>query len=400
MKFNYQARTKTGEIQSGTIEASSKEAAVNLLKSYNLYLTVLEEVAPPFYARKIRFFERISKKEIVVLSRQLAIMFKSEIPLVETLETLARQAENPSLREKILDMIDKVEGGTSLSKTFSLYPKIFSPFYISMVRSGEASGKLSDVFVYLADHLEREYHFRGRIMGAMIYPASVLFIFLAVLAAMAIFVIPNLSQLLVETGAELPAITKFIIGATDFLRNWGLILILVFILLIIFIFYYLKTEKGKKFLDKSLLKTPLIRGFLKKVYLARFALNLSTLISGGLPITQALEITGEVVGNEVYKDIISETSEGVKKGEPISSLLQRHPQAITPMFIQMAIVGEKTGKLDSSLMNIVDFYQKEVDCSLDNLVAILEPALIIFLGLVVAGLMASIVLPLYQIGFR
>lgn len=400
MRFNYQARTKSGDIQSGTIEASTREAAFNLLKSYNLYLTALEEVAPPFYARKIRFFERISKKEIVVLSRQLAIMFKSEIPLIEILQTLAKQTGNPSLREKILDMIEKVEGGAPLSKTFGLYPKIFSPFYISMIKSGEASGKLSDVFVYLADHLEREHHLYGKIKGAMIYPAFILFVFLAILAAMVIFVIPQLSQLLTEAGGDLPAVTKIIIGTADFLRKWGLIFILVFVFLIISLFYYLKTEKGKRFLDKILLKIPFVSSFLKKIYLSRFAINLSTLISGGLPITHALEITAEIVGSEVYKGIILDTSEGVKKGQSISALLQRYPQAVTPIVIQMAAVGEKTGRLGSALTNIVDFYQKEIDRTLDNLVTILEPVLIVFFGLVVSGLMAGVVLPLYQIGLR
>ena len=168
MKFNYQARTKTGEIQSGVVEASSKEAAINVLKSYQLFVTAIEEIAVPFYAKKIKLFERISKKEIVTFSRQLAIMFKSEIPLIEILQTLAKQAENQALKEKIMGMVEKIEGGDPLSKTFSFYPQLFNPFYISMVKSGEASGKLSDVFLYLADHLEKEYNFNGKVRGALI----------------------------------------------------------------------------------------------------------------------------------------------------------------------------------------------------------------------------------------
>ncbi len=400
MKYNYQARTKTGELQTGVIEASSREAALNLLKSYNLYLTALEEVSPPFYARKIRIFERISKKEIAVFSRQLAIMFKSEIPLIEILQTVAKQTGNSNLREKILDMIERVEGGESLSKTFGLYPKIFSPFYVSMIKSGEASGKLSDVFVYLADHLEREYNFYGKIKGAMVYPIFVFIVFVAILMAMVTFVIPQLSQLLTEAGGDLPIVTKLVIRVADFLRKWGLVFFLVFVALIIFLFYFIRTKKGKIFLDKNLLKIPFISGFLKKIYLSRFALNLSTLISGGLPITHALEITADIVSNEVYKNIVLETCEGVKKGKSISSLLERYPKEITPIVIQMVAVGEKTGKLGSVLTNVVDFYQKEVDRTLDALVTILEPILIVFFGLVVAALMAAVVLPLYQIGFR
>jgi len=397
MKFNYQARTKTGEIQSGVVEASSKETAINLLKSHRVFVTVLEEISPPFYAKKIRFLERISRKEIVAFSRQLAIMFKSEIPLIEILETLVKQAENQALREKIIGMIDKIEGGTSLSKTFSFYPQIFSPFYVNMVKSGEVSGKLSEVFSYLADHLEKEQEFNGKIKGALIYPIFLSGVFIVVLAAMVFFVMPQLTQILSESGGELPIMTKLLIRGSDFLRKWLVVIIVVLVLLAVSIFYYSRTKEGKSFFDKNLLKLPLLSSFLKKTYLSRFALNLSTLISGGLPIVQAIEITGEVVGSEVYKKIILETSDGVKKGEAISALLQRYPENITPLFLQMVVVGEKTGRLDSALLNIVDFYKKEVDMGLDNFMRFLEPVLIIFFGIIVGGLMVAVITPLYQI---
>ena len=397
MKFNYQARTKTGEIQSGVVDASSKEAAINLLKSYQLFVTAVEEIAAPFYAKKIKLFERISKKEVVTFSRQLAIMFKSEIPLVEILQTLVKQTENQALKEKIAGMVEKIEGGTSLSKTFSLYPQIFSSFYVNMVKSGEASGKLSDVFSYLADHLEREYNFNGKIKGALIYPLFLSGVFVLVIAAMVFFVMPQLTQILTETSGELPLMTKILVGGSDFLRKWMLLLIIIICVLAGAIFYYFRTKEGKNFLDKNLLKLPLIGNFLKKTYLSRLSLNLSTLISGGLPIVQAIEITGEVVGSEVYKKIILETAEGVKKGEAISTLLQGYPKEITPLFIQMIVVGEKTGRLDSALLNIVDFYQKEVDRSLDNFMRLLEPILIILFGVAVGILMAAVMMPLYDI---
>ena len=397
MKFNYQARTKTGEIQSGIVEASSREAAVNVLKIHGVYVTFLGEVSPPFYARKIKILERTSRKEIVAFSRQLSIMFKSEIPLIDTLNTLAKQTQNLSLREKILDMVEKVEGGTSLSKTFGSYPEIFSPFYINMVKAGEASGKLSEVFSYLADHLEREYHFYGKIRGALIYPVFILFVFMLVIGGMVFFVMPQMNQIISETGGELPAITKVLMGASFFLRKWGWVLILAILSLITAFFLYVRTKEGKEFFDKNLLKIPFLNNFLRKIYLSRISLNLSTLISGGLPIVQALGITGEVVGNEVYKAIILETAERVKRGEQISAFLERHPKEITPLFIQMIVVGEKTGRLEFALINVVDFYQKEVDRSLENFMRLLEPILIVVFGLLVGGLMAAVIMPLYQI---
>ncbi len=398
MRLNYQARTKKGEIQTGTIEATSREAAITLLQKYGLYVTFLEEVkTPPIYARRIKIFERISRKDVVLFSRQLSIMFASEVPLVEALEVLASQIENPDFKEKILKLSEEVEGGTSLSGALSHFPEIFSPFYIAMVKAGEVSGKLSESLSYLADHLEREYHLHSKMKGAMIYPSLIVFVVLLVLTLMIFFVIPKLTEVLKETGQELPAITKAVMGFTDFLRSQGWILILGFIALIIFIFRYYKTKEGKKFFDKTFLKLPLVGSFLKMVYLSRFAENLSTLISGGLSITRSLEITAEIVGNTVYKEIIFQTRDEVRKGEPISSVLARFPEAFPPVFTQMTLVGEKTGTLDKTLMNIVDFYRKEVDRSIDNLLSILEPALIIFLGLIVGGLMASILLPLYRV---
>lgn len=398
MKFNYQTRTKEGEIQTGIVEAASKEAALNLLYKHGLYVTFLEEAALPIYAKRIKIFERISRKDIVLFSRQLSIMFKSEISLVEALGTLANQAKNSDFKEKILKLSEEVEGGTPLSKALSRYPKLFNHFYVSMVKSGEASGKLSGALDYLADHLEREYHLASRIRGAMIYPALVVFVVLVVLFLMMFFVVPHLTEVLEVTGQELPIVTQIVIGLSGFSRKWGWILILGLAIFTVIIFrYYYKTAEGKKFFEKFFLKLPLIGEFLKMVYLSRFAENLSTLISGGLPIAKALEISGEIVGNTVYKEIIFQTRDEVRKGERISSVLQRHPEAFPPMFCQMVLVGEKTGTLEKTLINVVDFYQKEVDRTIDNLLSILEPLLIIFLGLIVAGLMASILLPLYKI---
>jgi len=399
MKFNYQARTKTGEIQAGTVEAPSKEAALTLLHKYGLYVTLLEEIVPlPVYARKIKIFERITRADLVLFSRQLSIMFRSKVPLIEALGTLASQTKKTEFREKILKISEEVEGGTALSTALSHHPKIFSPLYISMVRSGEASGKLSEALSYLADHLEREYDLVSKTRGAMIYPAFILVFFLIVITVMLIWVVPQLTKVLEETGQTLPLITQIVIGISKFVRSRGWILIILFLTLAGFIHWYLKTPEGGKFFDRVSLKFPLIGDFLKKTYLSRLAENLSTLISGGLPIARALEITGEVVGNDVYRTIILETRDEVRRGEPISSVLARYPEAFPPVFGQMTLVGERTGTLDTSLMNIVVFYHKEVDRAIDNLLSLLEPILIVFLGLLVALFAISIILPLYQIG--
>ncbi|PIV10058.1 MAG: hypothetical protein COS49_02575, partial [Candidatus Portnoybacteria bacterium CG03_land_8_20_14_0_80_41_10] len=320
MKYNYQARTTKGEIQSGIVEASSREAAISLLRKYGLYVTILEEVAaPPLYAKKIKIFERVSRSDIVLFSRQLSIMFKSKVPLVEALGVLSAQTQNPELKEKILELSEDVEGGTSFSGALSRHPQIFSSFYVAMVKAGEVSGTLSESLEYLAEHLEREYHLTAKMRGALMYPSLIIFVVFLVLALMIFFVIPHLSEVLIGTDQELPTVTKIVIGLAAFLRNWGWVIVLGIVALILAGFRYYRTKKGKKFFDRIFLKLPIIGPFLKMLYITRFAENLSTLISGGLPIASALQTVGEIVGNTRYKEVIFDARDKVRKGEPISS---------------------------------------------------------------------------------
>ena len=397
MKFNYQARTKTGEVQTGVVEASSKDAALDLLQRYQLFVTILEEEeSRPFYTKKLKLFGRVSAKDLVAFSRQLALMFKSKISLTQALRTLAEQTRNQEFKEKILIISEEIEAGVTFSQALDRFPKLFSPFFVNMVKSGEASGTLSESLNYLADHLEREYHLFSKLKGAMIYPAMILFVSVAVLLLMMFFVIPKLAQVLTQTGQELPTITRVVIGLSDFLRHWWWISLVSFAILLIFVLRYFKTPSGRNFKDRLLLHIPVIRSFLQTIYISRFSENLSTLISGGLPITQSLEITSGVVGNSVYKERITEIKEEVRAGRKMSSVLVRYPQEFPPLLTQMVGIGEKTGTLDESLMSVVDFYRKETERSIEALLSLLEPLLIVFLGLTVGGLMASVLMPLYR----
>lgn len=398
MKFNYQARTKAGEVQTGIVEASSREAALDLLQRAQLFVTILEEAERgPFYAKKIKLFGGVSKKDLVAFSRQLSLMFKSRISLVQALGTLADQTKGREFKEKITLISEDIEGGDSLSRSLERFPKIFSSFFVSMVKSGEASGTLSQSLDYLADHLEREYHLNSKIKGAMTYPALIVVVAIGVVAMMMFFVIPNLSKVLLETGQELPLITRIVIAASNFSKqNWWLFAILL-AALVIFVPRYLRTPSGRVFKDRMLLRVPVIGPFLRMIYVSRFAENLSTLIAGGLPIIRSLEITGDVVGNIVYMERISELREEVRQGRGISGVLARYPKEFPPLLTQMVSIGEKTGTLDKSLLSVVDFYKKEVERSIDTILSLIEPIMIIFLGLVVAGLMGSVILPLYKI---
>jgi len=265
-----------------------------------------------------------------------------------------------------------------------------------MVKSGEATGKLSDTFEYLADYLEKEYNSRSKIIGAMIYPAVIFVVFGIVFAIIVGYVIPQLTAVLTETGQDLPWITKIVIKVSDFFRTKSWVFFIVVFVVMIAIARAWRTKKGRLFFDRNLLYTPVLGSFLKKFYLTRFALNLSTLITGGLPIIQSLEITGEVVGNSVYQEIIHKTRDEVRKGEAIASVLGTYPYYISPLFLQMVIVGEKTGTLESSLKNVVNFYEKEVERAIETFIRLIEPAFIVTFGLVVAGLVAAVLMPIYS----
>lgn len=385
-------------MRAGAIEASSREAAIDLLQKYGFYVTVLEESREaPIYAKRVKFFERVSVKDVVLFSRQLSILFNSKVSLVESLRTLAIQTRSLDFKERVFKISEEVEGGTAFSQALSKHPRIFSSFYVAMVKAGEVSGKLSESLNYLADHLEREYYLAGKIKGAMVYPALIVFVALVVLVMMTVFVIPNLSKVLEETGGELPLLTKVVIGLSNFMRTFGWILFLGVLLLGVFAFRYSKTEQGKGFFDRNFLRLPAIGNFLRMVYLSRFAENLSTLISGGIPVAQSLEICGRIVENTVYREIIFQARDEVRKGEPISQVLIRFPREFSPVFTQMTLVGERTGTLDKTLLNLVSFYQKETGRMIDDLLGILEPLLIVFLGLGVGGLMAAILMPLYRL---
>ncbi len=397
MKFIYQARTKKGKMRSGTVEAASRKAALEVLQKENLFVTSLESSeSQNLLVKEINVMERIGTKDIVNFSRNLSIMSRSGISLVEALETIAEQEGKRTFREIILGLAQDVRGGSSFSKALTRYPKQFSSFYFSMVKSGETSGSLSDSLSYLADHLEREYDLQQSILGAMVYPALVFTVMIAVVIIMMVFVIPQLVDLLEESGQELPWITKVVIAVSNLVVNYGWILLILIVFGGYMAFRYFKSEQGSKILDDISLKVPLVGSFLKKVYLSLFAENFSTLIAGGVPITKALEITGDVVNNNEYKRIIKIARDEVEKGESISSVFLRFPDIFPPMFCQIVSVGEKTGSLDKNLVHIVGFYRKDVDRSVKSMLSILEPILVVFLGVIVGGIMAAVMLPMYS----
>ncbi|MCR4322633.1 MAG: type II secretion system F family protein [Candidatus Azambacteria bacterium] len=396
MQFSYQARTQQGDLKSGTIDAVTKEAALDALQRSNfLVIAINASSGNSLISGGLKFFRRVPRKEVVIFSRQIATLFEAKVPLIEALKTMMEQTSNPMFKDALLDIAKNVDAGAPLSKALAGHKRIFSGFYVSMVHSGEVSGKLEDIFQYLADGLEREYYLIQKVRGALTYPAFIIFGFGAIGFVMMVWVVPNLTVILKESGQELPFLTRAVIFTSDLFSNYWWALIIGIVGFIGSIFYIINTPQGKATWQRVQLKIPIFGKMFQKFYLARLTDNLSVLIQGGLPIVQALEITADVVNNGVYHEILLQTIEEVKKGNTMSSVFRTRKE-IPVMVSQMVFVGEESGKLDNTLKSAAAFYQKEVTVVMDNLVTLIEPLLIMVLGVGVAIMVMAILMPMYD----
>ncbi len=398
--FQYKARTDKGEPREGVIEASSEESVLDLLQQTNLVVTSLKKadggVKFDIKNIKITWTRGVRQKDIVVFSRQLATLFEAKIPVVQALRTLAEEATRTALQKATIEITNDVAGGMALSQAMSKHPNIFTTFYVNLVRSGEESGKLEKVFTYLADYLERAYYLTGKARNAMMYPAFILIAFIGVLTVMLVVVLPRLFGIFEETGQQLPPFTRIVIAASNLLRAWGIFIFAMLIAGGVALWRWALTTKGKEFFDRMQLKIPVIGALFLKLYMARFADNLRTLVVGGIPILRALGITADVVGNTVFQQAINDAIKSVRDGSTIAAALEKTPE-VPPLVTQMIKIGEATGKLDFILGSIAKFYQREVDSMVDNLVTLIEPVLIVLLGGGVALLVAAVLVPLYSL---
>lgn len=399
MQFIYIAKNRQGVNQSGVVDANSQGAALETLQAKGyIVLELRSNVAAPVFSRNLKIFQRVKQKELVAFIRQLSTLVSAQVALLISLQTLAKQTDNLYLSDILLEVAADVEGGIVFSQALARHPRIFSNFFVNMVKSGEASGNLENSLIYLADYLEKQYYLTSRVRGAMTYPAFILGTFIVIAILMMILVVPKLTSFLTESGQELPFATKLIIGISSFLQSWWWALAILFIGGVGYVFYAVKKfESARRQWDRIKLKMPVFgKKVFQKLYVSRIAENLSTLIQGGLSIIQALQITAEVVDNTVYEDIILEAKEDVRIGNPLSSSFARHRE-IPSLVSQMVATGEQTGSLDMILKKMGQFYSKEIDNTVDTLSSLIEPILIIFIGVGVAILVIAILLPIYNI---
>lgn len=397
MKYKYKARSQSGAVQEGVVEASTLANATGVLQQHNLVVVSIEaEKESGALMNLSRSWEGVSAKEFVIFSRQLAVMIEAKVPLMTALKGISDQTPNPYFSRILASVLSDVDEGRSLSDSLKKHPEVFSELYVNMVQSGEVSGNLQKALEDLANNIEKNYTLTQKVKGVMYYPAFIMAAFFLVGFIMVTFVIPKLMGILKETNAKLPITTKMLMATGDFMQKWWWAVLFAVVLGVGALAYYLRTEDGKKEFDVIKLKIPIIKKVLQFVYLARFSENLSTLVRSGLPIVSALEISGKVVGNSVFEKDILEAAEKVKSGGTISEVLTGKPN-FPPIMTQMIKVGEETGKLDATLVSMSNFYTREADQIVSNLSSIIEPVLIVILGIGVGVLVFSIIIPIYNI---
>lgn len=356
MKYKYNARNQEGELQTGFIESANRETASNILTGHNLFILSLEESENIRWVDSIlSFFNRVKINDLMIFTRQFATLMESKVPLSNSLRTLHQQTKNLILKEAIFGISSDIDAGLSLSQSVERQGKFFSEFYINMIRSAEITGRLEEAMTFLANYLDKEAMWHSRIRNALIYPVIVIVLFLGVAGVMLVTVFPQLAPIFEESGVELPFLTKMFLTSGTFILEWWWAIILILIILIFLAVDYFRSDEGKIVADELIVKIPIFGNLFKKIYVARFAESVSVLIKGGVPITQAIEISGHAIGNIVYRDILHEVAEGVRGGELLSTLLSQNEYYFPALVGQMIAIGESTGRLDELSSRISTF---------------------------------------------
>lgn len=396
MLFNYKALENSGAKREGTIEAITVDVAIDSLQKRGLIIAEIEPAEKESWTTRFQIGSGVSNKEIVMLSRQMATLFEAQVSALKVFMLLGEEIENLTLRKSLNQITEDLRAGSSISKALARHPDIFSEFYVNMVKAGEETGKLNETFTYLADHLDRTYEVISKAKNALIYPAFVVTVFFGVMTLMFTFIIPKISVILVESGQPIPFYTQIVFGISAFFINYGLVLLAGLIVGVFFLIRYARTPIGKEAISRFRLSIPYVGDLYRKLYLSVIADNMNTMVLSGIPMVRAIEVTASVVGNDIYRQILEESLVAVKSGSSFSQSLSQYEE-IPGMLVQMIKVGEETGELGSILKTMAHFYQREVLNAVDTLVGLIEPVMIVLLGLGVGTLLASVLIPIYNI---
>jgi len=397
MIFKYEAITNTGEKKVGSIDASSKDSAVAAIQRRGFIVSSIQEEGVKTGIFKLSFLQkRIKMKDIVIMSRQISTLFEAQVSALKAFHLLSSNTENPALVKVLSTISSDIESGISISEALSRHPDVFSVFYVNMVKAGEESGKLTQTFSYLAEYLDRQYQLTSKTKNALIYPSFVIGVFFVVMILMFVFIVPRLESIIKDSGQAIPLSTKIVFALSDLLINYGLFVFIGICIFALYIYRMTKTEAGMKYLDSIKISIPVMKNIFIKLYLSRIADNLDTLLSSGVTIIRSMELTSIIVGNKVYEDILKNATEKVKSGSSLSEAFGSYPE-IPPIMVGMIHVGEETGSLGNILKTLGKFYNREVNEAVDTMVSLIEPMMIVALGLGVGLLLTSVLMPIYNI---
>lgn len=395
--FNYTALDSDGHERQGTIDAVSMDVAITALQRRGL---VVSSVAPiggkTLLNAKLSFFDRVTNSDVVMLSRQMTTLFEAQVSALRAFRLLAAEARTPTLGEKLTEIGNDIQSGSSISAALSKHPKVFSSFYVNMVRAGEESGKLDETFAFLADYLDRNYEITQKAKNALIYPAFIIGTFVVVMGLMMTLVIPKLAEMLTGVGQQIPIYTRVVIGISSFMQHYILLILILLAVGGVFLVRYSRTKQGNELFSRARLEIPIIGGIYQKIYLSRIADNLSTMLKSGIQVLRGIEITASVVEDATYEKVLNAAALDVKAGLPVSEALRKYKE-IPGIMVAMMKIGEETGNMGSILETIARFYRREVNNAVDTMVDLIEPVMIVSLAVGVAILLASVLVPIYNV---
>lgn len=398
MLFKYKALDQQGGRREGDIDALSMDVAISSLQRRGLVIVSIDPVDQKgsILNANITWFDRVSNRDVVILSRQLATLFESQVSALRVFRLLGDEAPTALLKKALNEVADDIQGGSQISVALNKHPKIFSSFYVNMVHAGEEAGKLDETFGFLADYMDRTYEVTSKAKNALIYPAFVIGTFIVVMALMLTMVIPRVSAIIIDSGQEIPIYTQIVIWISNFFVHYGIFFLIGVVVGGFFLYRFTMAGEGRLMLDRSRISLPFIGTLYRKLYLSRIADNFSTMLGSGIAVVDAAEITSRVVENAVYEKILIEATAKIKGGASISDSLAPYPE-IPGIMVQMIRVGEETGELGNILKTLSKFYQREVTQAVDTLVDLIEPAMIVLLGLGVGFLLAAVLVPIYNL---
>ncbi len=394
-KYNWEARSKTGSVQKGVMEAANAALVEGQLKRYGFTGVVVKEEGK--FSFKLNMgAKKIETKDLVVFTRQFATMIDSGLPLVQCLDILSSQQENKTFKEILLKVKESVESGSTFADALSKHPKAFDQLYVNLVAAGEVGGILDTILNRLAAYIEKAMKLAKQVKGAMVYPITILSIAVVVVGVILVFVIPTFAKMFADFGGELPGPTKFVIVLSNFFKKYIIVMIIAFFVIKYTLSKYYATPKGKKVIDALALKAPIAGPLIRKVSVAKFTRTLGTMISSGVPIMDGLEIVAKTAGNKIVEEAIYKVRQAISEGKTMAEPLA-DSGVFPPMVVQMIAVGEATGAMDAMLSKIADFYDDEVDDAVGALTSMMEPLLMVVLGTTVGGLVVAMYLPIFKL---